>query len=453
MVEMLIAMAVGLFLVGGILQVLVSSRASYRLAEVQARVQENGRYAAQILAKDLRGARSSGCRSIALEEARKSLTVLACDLLDPTDAQAACSGGSALGSEKPMGYSASEQRDDPARWLAGLPGNASSGGGEQKVRSQWLRGDVLVSWGSVGEGTYVEAPGSLEVKNGETDEVTFSGTVDLVAPHEDLVGGRLALITDCEATDIFTITNPHTRQHRALDLPSALEHALNYDSDGAPFESDSAESDPSYTDRSASKVNLRGDLARAYNRQGTATSPGTSIRARVFPFDYMAFYICCTDTRTGTIQEGGAVGNCGNAPARYRPALCRWSASDGAQQLVSDVADLRVTYDGGLDTGIERGRDADFNPTAKKRFSDMTGVVADAKWVSDRGYWDKVDSARVELLVTSADEVRTAAAVSPVHDADEATDLGYGLGADRRIYDIFDVTVATRATSPWYVRE
>lgn len=427
MVELLIAMGVGLFLVGGILQVMVSSKASYRLGEAQARVQENGRFAVQVLAADLRGARSAGCRSMALDESQDTLNVVACDLLDPTDGQAGCVGQSAVGSDRPLGY-ASSQRGTSA-WLVGLPGN-NTAGAQYKVARQWLRGDVLVSWGAVGEGVYARLPS-------DPQNADLTRAVDLITPHKDLVGGRLALITDCEATDIFTVTNPRKCQNQELDYPNALEHAEGYDADGSPEDCDESATS-GHTDGTGSQVNADSALARAYNRRGTDTSPGTTLRARVFPFEYSVYYVCCMDSRSGTIQEAGAVSNCNTNPVRYRPSLCRWSASAGAQQYVSDVADIRVTFDGY--TGLSGGQ----------RFLDASEEVTDAAWVSAQGYWDRVDSARIQLLATTAEEVRTEASV-PNPNAAEGADLGYGLASDRRIYHAYDVTAAIRSSSPWYL--
>ena len=427
MVELLVAMAVGLFLVGGILQVMVSSKASYRLGEAQARVQENGRFAVQMLAADLRGARSTGCRSMVLDEAQDSLHVVACDLLDPEDGQSGCVGRPAIASDRPLGYASSQK--GTADWLAGLPGNATAGA-QYKVARQWLRGDVLVSWGTVGEGVYARLPS-------ESQAADLTRPVELVVPHKDLVGGRLALITDCEATDLFTVTSPTKCQSLELDPPSSLEHEASYDADGSPEDCDeSASSD--HADGAGGQVNSDPALARAYNRQGTETSPGTTLRARVFPFEYSVFYVCCMDSRTGGIQEGGPVNNCNTNPSRYRPALCRWSTSTGAQQYVSDVVDMRVTFDGYDGSG------------GGTRFLDSSGEVTDAAWVSARGYWDLVDSARIQILATTAEEVRTEVA-SPIQTA-QASDLGYGLATDRRIYQPFDVTTAIRASALWYLR-
>jgi type IV pilus assembly protein PilW len=56
LIELLIGMAVGLFLLAGLLQVYVSSKHSYDITESLARLQENGRYVSEVLVQDLRRA-------------------------------------------------------------------------------------------------------------------------------------------------------------------------------------------------------------------------------------------------------------------------------------------------------------------------------------------------------------------------------------------------------------
>jgi hypothetical protein len=427
MVELLVAMAVGLFLVGGIIQVLVSGKASYRLGEAEARVHENGRFAIQLLAADLRGARSTGCRSVALDEAQSSLNVVACDLLDPRDDEDGCTGAPAIGSDRPLGYASPQQGADD--WLVGLSGNntAPAYGAQHAVTTQWLRGDVIVNWAAHEQGAYAVVP----VEAAESDRTR---PIELNASQKDLIGGRLALISDCERTDIFAITNPQTCPGDDLTAPSSLAHELNY-AGGASAE-DCGE------DAVSGRANTDDALSRVYNRKGTTTSPGATLRARVLPFDYEVYYICCTDRREGTVLDGDAVGNCRSLPDRYRPALCRWSTgtSPRVQELVSDVADLRVMYDGYSD------------PVSGVRFLDLPGVIPDAAWVSQNGYWDRVDSARVQILATATEEVRTATA-APVPEASDPGDLGYGLAPDRRIYKPFEVTVAIRSSSPWFLQQ
>ena len=105
---------------------------------------------------------------------------------------------------------------------------------------------------------------------------------------------------------------------------------------------------------------------------------------------------------------------------------------------------MRVTYDGILDPS---------DPAAtgsETRFSELAGTVPTAQWVTSKGYWPNVHSAFVELLVTSPDAIRSAAA-PPNPDAQVADDLGYGLANDRRHYQVFNTAIALRVRTPWTV--
>ena len=61
LVELLVAVAIGLILMGGIYQVFVSSTTAYSRNENMSRIQENGRFAAQILQDTIYGAGFLGC--------------------------------------------------------------------------------------------------------------------------------------------------------------------------------------------------------------------------------------------------------------------------------------------------------------------------------------------------------------------------------------------------------
>ncbi|WP_296809828.1 PilW family protein [Thiocapsa sp.] len=61
MVEILVALALGLFLTGGILSVYLGSKQTYRVVEALARSQENGRYAVELLGRTVRMAGYVGC--------------------------------------------------------------------------------------------------------------------------------------------------------------------------------------------------------------------------------------------------------------------------------------------------------------------------------------------------------------------------------------------------------
>jgi len=61
MVEILIALVISLFLLGGIVQVYLANKATYKFTEALARVQENGRFAIEFMVQDLRLAGFFGC--------------------------------------------------------------------------------------------------------------------------------------------------------------------------------------------------------------------------------------------------------------------------------------------------------------------------------------------------------------------------------------------------------
>ncbi len=63
LVEILVALVISLFLLGGIIQVFIGNKSTYRFSDASARVQENGRFALEIIASDIRGAGSWGCYS------------------------------------------------------------------------------------------------------------------------------------------------------------------------------------------------------------------------------------------------------------------------------------------------------------------------------------------------------------------------------------------------------
>jgi hypothetical protein len=390
----LVAMVLGLFLLAGIIQVMVSARTAYRLAEAQARTQENGRYAIQFLARELRPSRSPGCRNIAHDEFEGTLNVLACSLLADVDN---CTGKAKIGTKVPLGYSPTATPGNAVSALADLPAEAQTA-----VGRRWLRGDVLVSWGTFGEGFHTQnrtlkekTPAALQESLKEP--IALDGEVTPGAVKAaGITAEGLALITDCETTDLFVVSEKKDADDFPI-LPLGLHEELNM----------------------------------ALNKlQGSTLGIGKTIRPRVFPFDFRVYFICCVDKKNGDHQVRDKVGECTTNPVGFRPSLCRWSASaEDTQSLTMDVADLRVTYDG---------------QDGATRFSEPPATV------TANNHWGRVASARVELLVTSDDEVRRADALPSLAAPNSPRLLGQDLEADRRLYEAFNATVAIRSLAPWY---
>jgi hypothetical protein len=108
-----------------------------------------------------------------------------------------------------------------------------------------------------------------------------------------------------------------------------------------------------------------------------------------------------------------------------------------SRQLVNDIADLRITYNGDADGD----RAIDF-------------FNADAATVTGAGNWPNVYSAQIELLATSENTnvSQTGASPSDPRWPGGNDRLGVGLAADGRLYDRFAFTVALRTRAPWYAQ-
>jgi type IV pilus assembly protein PilW len=63
LIEIMIALLIGAFLVGGVLQIFINSKQTYRMQEGLSRLQENGRFALDFLANDIRMTGFIGCNN------------------------------------------------------------------------------------------------------------------------------------------------------------------------------------------------------------------------------------------------------------------------------------------------------------------------------------------------------------------------------------------------------
>jgi type IV pilus assembly protein PilW len=166
MVEILIALVISLFLLGGIVQVYLANKSSYRFTEAVARIQENGRFSIETMTQDLRMAGFFGCA-----------------MFDPEDPDNIVNN---LDKDGP-GY-------DPALHdfvLAGVI-QGTEGDGMNGSDSVTLRGSM---------------PGQLSVQppfNVDTSSAIFIKSNDIVKPDD------IVMISNCRGADIFQVTNTTT---------------------------------------------------------------------------------------------------------------------------------------------------------------------------------------------------------------------------------------------------
>lgn len=150
LIEVMVAVAVGLLLTAGAIQIFISSKQAYRTTDAISRVQENGRYALHFLAKDIRNAAFWGCA----QEAEMNSTLN--------------SGGGFDFSGPP------------------LTGTEGTSGAPDTIT---IRG----------------ATQDLAVNLRQAMPTTSAALV--VSDVGDVEVGDILLVTDCEAADVFQVTN------------------------------------------------------------------------------------------------------------------------------------------------------------------------------------------------------------------------------------------------------
>ena len=172
LIELLIALVISLFLLGGVVQVYLSNQSAYRFGEAVARIQENGRFSIEILTQDLRMAGFFGCA-----------------LFDPEDPENIVNNLDPNG----PGY-------DPSLYdfvLAGVI-QGTEGDGLNGSDSVTLRGSM---------------PGQLNVVppfNVDTSAAIFVNSNNILEPDD------IVMISNCRGADIFQITNTTTSPSSAV---------------------------------------------------------------------------------------------------------------------------------------------------------------------------------------------------------------------------------------------
>ena len=176
LVEMLVAMVLGLIVVGGVAAVLMSSSSIYRSADGRAQIQESARFSLSMMQEDLRMAGYMGCFNPNLYASRvKNLA----------DTAGSLAGDYAV---RIGGYEA-----DGANWSPAL--DSSIGGAGAHAHAPLAGSDVLVVRAPTGKSLPLSAP-----MDNTAEPITLASV-------EGLTEGGLAVISDCNYADVFIVTN------------------------------------------------------------------------------------------------------------------------------------------------------------------------------------------------------------------------------------------------------
>ncbi len=163
LVEVLVAMVIGLFLLTGIVQAYLSHRVSYTFSEAISRIQENGRFALDTMTQDLRVAGFFGCA-----------------IFDPLDTSTLVNNLNPAG----VGYDAA---------IHDFIGLGRLGGTE----NDGLNGSDSVS---------VRGPKPNQVTVHPPYNVSTSATIH-VTTNDSIQPGDIVMVTNCRGADIFQVTN------------------------------------------------------------------------------------------------------------------------------------------------------------------------------------------------------------------------------------------------------
>ncbi len=178
LVELMVAIAISLILLAGVLQIFLSSKTSYRLLEATSRVQENGRFAIDFLSKDIRMAGFMGCY-------RGDVASIETILNDPTDFE--------------WDYTTAIQGYEwtGAGWDQALPASITG-----QVRNGT---DVIVTRGLAGDGVSLVSP------------FTDATQISVGADGGNLLSGDIVVVSNCNQVSIGQITTA-TNSGSGFDL-------------------------------------------------------------------------------------------------------------------------------------------------------------------------------------------------------------------------------------------
>ena len=175
-VEIMVSVAISLILLAGVMQIFLANKQTYRVQEAFSRLQENGRYAMQFLAQDIRMAGFFGCASAI--DAPENLVDF--DKDGSADDIAGFSGNGLVGFE-----------------YSNLP-LTLNGTTSLTTANVLPNTDIIQIKRGANSGIYVDEPAYTNDANIKLDPVLAAGMFS----QDDVL-----FVTDCEKADIFAVTN------------------------------------------------------------------------------------------------------------------------------------------------------------------------------------------------------------------------------------------------------
>lgn len=181
LVELMVAITIGLIITAAVAQIYISSRATYTLEEGLARVQENGRFAVEFLAYDLRMAGYAGCNS------RLPATSIRNNVAGADESNSMMTGG--LRGYRYTGSGGNTVGD----WTPALPAGFFANGDVTPYTDV-----IVVQYGSTIDTTLT---GNMGVENAQIQIATNAASRMSIQDNDVLI------VSDCLNADIFRANN------------------------------------------------------------------------------------------------------------------------------------------------------------------------------------------------------------------------------------------------------
>jgi len=172
LVELMIAVTIGLVIMAAISMIFADSRSTYRLTEGLNRTQENGRFALFFVTEDIRKAKMMGCAPTTVNN----------HLNGPADYYVA--------GQNVVGHTYTGSGNSLTDWTPNLPAVFAAGDVEPNT-------DVIAITRASDGGISITPPYMT----------TLAGALH-IEPGSDLDQGDIIMVTDCITADLFQITAP-----------------------------------------------------------------------------------------------------------------------------------------------------------------------------------------------------------------------------------------------------
>lgn len=203
--ELLISMALGVFLVGGVISVFLGGLTTFRTNDSLSRIQEGARFAMELMRRDLRQAGYYGCRQSLAPETPRAQTTLTPGFIRNTLFPGPSGGSDALAWEHRFGlpldgFSAANTAGG-AGWTLAIPTNTLISGALD-------HSDILAA-------THTRGNGRTATHTGGTPP----GDDPVVIDANNLEQFDILFVSDCTSAAVFQLTS--------ASASVSLEHALS----------------------------------------------------------------------------------------------------------------------------------------------------------------------------------------------------------------------------------